>query len=216
MNKLFLAFCLTLITGVFAFAQSDYKKAEFYIGYSNNQVDTGANSGNSVRNFFDDRLTFHGFEVAGVYNVHRYFGFKGDFSGAYRNKNFNSTVTSGGVTTNVSFQTNNSLYNVVGGVQFKDNSSDSVVKPFAHIMVGVGHARFKVSNVTCTNAAFTNCSSVVGTDSDTGLAGVFGGGLDLKISNNVDIRAFQIDYNPIRLGGSINHNFRFGAGINFR
>jgi hypothetical protein len=218
MNKLFLALCLALITGTLAFAQSDYKKGEFYVGYSNNQVDTGANSnsGNAVQNFFDDRLTFHGIEVSGVGNVSRYVGIKADFSAAFKKENFSTTFGTGAATNTVSGDVKNSLYNILGGVQFKDNASDAKVKPFAHILGGIGHARYKVDSVTCSNTAVTNCSSLVSSDSETGLAGAFGGGLDVKLSDRVDLRLIQVDYNPVRLDGNTNHNFRFGIGLNFK
>src|SRR5205807_3306511 len=80
-----------LVSSVFTLAQStDYKKGEFFAGYSNGQVDTGArsNTGNSIRNFFDDRVGFNGFDVSGVYNISRHFGIKGDFSGTYKRENF--------------------------------------------------------------------------------------------------------------------------------
>lgn len=220
MKKLFLAFCVVIITGVFAFAQStsDYKKGEFYVGYSNNQVDTGANSnsGNAARDFFNDRLSFNGFEVSGVANISRYVGIKGDISGAYKSETFAGTVGTGATATNVTFDTKNSLYNFLGGVQFKDNSSTARFKPFGHVLAGAGHARYKVDNVTCSNTAVTNCSSLITSDSETGLAAAFGGGLDIKVSDHVDIRAIQIDYNPIRFSGSTDHNFRFGFGVNFK
>ena len=226
MRKLFLAFSLMVISSVFAFAQttSDYKKGEFYVGYSNNQVDLGTDSGNDVRNFFRDRLSFNGFEVSGVANVSRYVGIKGDVSGAYRSKNFTGVsvpVTVGSTTTNVNvnFDTKNSLYNFLGGVQFKDNANTGRVKPFGHVLAGAGHARTKVSNVTCTSTGTTTCSASVfsnSTESETGFAMAFGGGLDIRVSNHVDIRAIQVDYNPIRLAGSFDHNFRFGVGLNFK
>jgi hypothetical protein len=220
MNKLFSAFCLTVIASVSAFAQTttDYKKAEFYVGYSNNQVDTGANSnsGNAARDFFDDRLGFNGFEVSAVGNVSRYVGIKGDFSGAFRNERFSETTGTGATANTLSFKTKNSVYNFLGGVQIKDNSSESKVKPFAHILAGAGHVRTRVSEVNCTNTTLTTtCSSLAQSFSDTGLAGAFGGGLDVRVGNRVDIRVIQVDYNPIRIDGSVDHNLRIGAGINF-
>lgn len=218
MNKLFYAFCLTMLSSVLVFAQSsNYKKSEFYVGYSNNQVDTGANSstGNAARDFFDDRLSFNGFEVAGVANVSRYVGIKGDISGSYKDENFTTTFGSGATANTVNVETKNSLYNFLGGVQIKDNSSEAKVKPFAHFLGGVGHARFKVDRLTCSNSA-ANCSNLITSDSETGVAGAVGGGLDIKLSNRVDLRAIQVDYNPVRLDGSISHNFRFGIGLNFK
>ena len=217
MNKLFLAFCLTLMASVFAFAQSsgDYRKGEFYVGYSNQQVDTGANNdtGNAAQDFFNNRLGYYGFEVSGVYNISRYVGLKGDFSGAYRREDFNFATGAGTTANTVGLRTNNSIYNALGGVQFKNNSTDTRFKPFAHVLVGVGHDRTKVSNVTCSNSTVTDCSSIANGFSDTGLAGAFGGGLDVKLSNKFDLRAFQVDYNPIRLNGSTENNVRFGVGI---
>lgn len=221
MNKLFLAFCLTIISSVFAFAQSDIKRAEFYVGYSNNQVEAGngngANNGNAVQNFFDRRLSFNGFEASGVANVSRFFGIKGDFSAAYRNKDFtNTAATSGATSTTVGFQTKNSLYNFLGGVQIKDNSSEAKFKPFAHALVGAGYGRSKVSNVNCSSTvSTTTCSNLVVGNSDTGLAGAFGGGLDVKLSDKIDLRVIQIDYNPVHLNNHTQDNVRFGAGINF-
>lgn len=215
MKKLLSAFCLTIISSVFVLAQSsDYKRGEFYGGYSNQQVDTGADSdtGNTARDFFNDRLSFNGFEAAGVYNVSRYVGIKGDVSGVYRNRDFR--FGNGAATTN--FETKNSLYNVLGGVQFKDNASETRLKPFGHALIGVGVARTKIQNFTTTTTG-TTTTTLFGDDNfnDHGVAMAFGGGLDVKLSDKVDLRAVQVDYNPIRLNGSFDHNVRFGIGFVF-
>jgi hypothetical protein len=211
MKKLIFAAVLTALTGLAVFAQSssDYKKGEFYVGYSNGQVDTGVDTGNSVNSFFNDRLNFNGVEVAGVYNMSRYFGVKGDFSATYNNKDFAFTTTNG----NVAFDTKSSLYNVLGGVQIKDNSKDTRFKPFAHALAGIGHGRTKVSNVSCSGTV--DCTGFAGTDSDTGFAAVLGGGIDIKLSNKIDLRAIQVDYNPIRFNGSVQNNLRLGVGLVF-
>ncbi len=51
------------------------------------------------------------------------------------------------------------------------------------------------------------------TDTDTGFAGVIGGGLDIRASKRFDIRVIQIDYNPTHVFDNTQHNFRIGAGI---
>ena len=91
-------------------------------------------------------------------------------------------------------------HTLVGGVQFKDNSKDKKVKPFGHLMAGFTNARV---------SGFVS-------DSETGFAGVIGGGVDIKLSPRVDLRAIQLDYNPTRLGGETQHNFRVGIGVVFR
>ena len=136
MKKFILAASLAAFSAIGAFAQAavdDYKKGEFYVGYSNGQVDTGLDSGNSVNSFFRDRANFNGVNVSGVYNFNRYVGAKGDFSATFNNTRFSEAIViPGGTTTStVSFNTKNSLYNLVGGVQVKDNANSGVFKPFA-------------------------------------------------------------------------------------
>lgn len=217
MKKVILAITLTAATalGTFAQAVDDYKKGEGYIGYSNGQVDTGLDSGSDVQDFFRDRANFHGFNVQGTYNMNRVLGLKGDISGTYNSTRFSETFANpvNGVNTTASFDTRNSLYNFVGGVQVKDNSKSGSFKPFAHAMAGLAHVRTKVRNVTCTPAA--NCPVLEDSFSDNGLSGVFGAGIDFRVGDRFQIRAIQVDYNPIRVDGSTSHNLRIGAGIVF-
>ncbi len=70
---------------------------------------------------------------------------------------------------------------------------------------------------------------------DSGFAAAIGGGLDIHLSKRVDVRAIQVDYNPMRFDftdfGAVGipgtptplgepkrtlHNFRIGIGIVFR
>jgi hypothetical protein len=220
MKKLLLSGLMTLVCASFGLAQTtntgDYKKSEFFVGYSNNQVDTGIDSddGDEFDEFFNEREGFHGFNVSGTYNVTRYVGVTGDFSGAYKNKNFSVSVPTGPTTTGtVSFKTSNSVYNVLGGVQVKDNASTSRLKPFGYALVGVGNVRTKFKNVTCPTGA--DCSFFDEDFSETGLAAAFGGGLDIKINDKIDFRAIKVDYNPIRLDGGTTHNVRIGVGLVF-
>jgi hypothetical protein len=210
---------MTLLCASFGLAQnttSDYKKSEFFVGYSNNQVDTGLNSdsGNEFQNFFNDRESFHGVNVSGTYNVSRYVGITGDVSATFKNKEFNFTVPTGTTTTGtVRFKTNNSLYNFLGGVQVKDNSSSARLKPFGYALVGAGHARTKFKDVSCSTGV--DCTFFNETDSETGLAGAFGGGLDIKINDKIDFRAITVVSTPKKLSDGVNHNVRIGVGIVF-
>ncbi|MEP6849615.1 MAG: outer membrane beta-barrel protein [Acidobacteriota bacterium] len=217
MKKLIFSLCFIGVSGILGFAQnkSDYNKWEVYGGYSNGQVDTGFDSGNSLRDFFDDRSSFNGFEASGVYNIHRYFGIKADVSGTYNSRPTSFTVPNGnGTSSSISFDHNRSLYNILGGVQVKDNSSDARLKPFAHAMIGVGHGRSKFSNVACSGGI--DCTGLFTSDSQTGFAGAFGGGLDIKLSKKIDFRAIQVDYNPIKFDSGTDHNVRFGIGFVFK
>lgn len=178
---------------------SDYKKNEYYVGYSNQQVDDFS------------RSTFHGFEVGYVRNVHRFFGIRGTVSGAYKNENSSGSFADGTTTTTFSFQSKRRVYNFLGGVQVKDNASTNRFKPFGFAMGGVAVNTNRGSSTFCANC--TSASTVFFRSSDTGLAGSFGGGLDIKINDKLDFRAIQVDYNPIYSNTRVDNNFRFGIGF---
>ena len=203
MCKFMKIFCLTIVLSVCVFAQTnsdEYKKNEYFVGYSNQQVDRG--------NF----NTHHGFEGSYVRNVGRYFGIKGDVSGAYRKDSFNDSIvlTPGGTITNFRSESTNSLYNFLGGVQIKDNASKARLKPFGHALAGVAYNRSKY-RTSINGAASQNFNS-----NQVGFAAALGGGLDVRVNDRFDIRAIQVDYNPVRNYGFFSNNFRLGFGIVFK
>jgi len=193
-----------------AAAQSDdYKKFEFFGGYSHNRIDTGIGDDDpSLQDIINEREGFNGFNTSITGNLSRYFGLKFDLSGHFKSR----TIPVGTITNAVDIDSR--LFNFLGGVQVKDNSSESTFKPFAHALVGAAYARNRV-NITdgaCV-AIFPSPCPEDFTETETGFAGAFGGGIDIRASNRVDIRVIQIDYNPTRLFDSTQHNFRVGVGI---
>jgi Outer membrane protein beta-barrel domain len=197
MRKLFFAALVIACAAPFASAQTgggDYNKYDVYAGFSHNRVDVGFNDPN--QNFLQNREGFNGFEVAGTYNLSRYFGVKGDYT--FNRKTFNDTFGGTGVSVR------DDLHTLTGGVEVKDNAPDTKVKPFAHGLVGFTNARANVTGISGLS------------DSQTGFSAILGGGLDFRVSPRVDIRAIQFDYNPTRLGGTTQNNFRFGVGVVFR
>ena len=223
LKKALFSFSLAIVAASAVFAQAqpvdDYKKGEFYVGYSNGQVDTNVELGDSPNDFFNERESFNGINVSGVYNTSRYFGLKGDVSATINRREFFDTFTTGGAEYTVGFENKNQLWNFTGGVQVKDNAKEGVFKPFAHAMVGAAHARAKVENFTCTTTTVGGDCDVFESSEDsfssTGFSGVFGGGIDFRLNNRIQIRAIQIDYNPTRLEGEWQNNIRIGAGIVF-
>ena len=187
------------MTSVCAFAQTadDYNKNEFFVGYSNQQIDRG------------DYNNFNGAEGSYVRNVNRYFGIKTDVSASFRNESFtgNLQLVPGGSPVTYRSESKNSVYNFLGGVQVRDNASKARLKPFGHALAGVAYSRdkFSSSGLGSTPFAFTS--------NNTGFAAAFGGGLDIKINDRFDLRAIQADYNPTRFSGYWGNNFRFGIGI---
>jgi opacity protein-like surface antigen len=199
MRKLFMAALFIACTAPFTFAQTsdDYNKYDVGVLYSHNWQDVGVD--NSGTNFLDERESFPGVEAFVKGNVSRYVGLKGSYS--FNRKSFDIN----GGTAATTFNSDADLHQLLGGVEFKDNAQETKVKPFAHVLAGVAHARIKASNAT-----------VSFTESDNGFAGAIGGGVDFKLSDRVDLRAVQFDYNPIRATGETSHNFRVGIGIIFR
>ena len=190
----------------------DYKKFEFFGGYSHNRIDTGIGDEDpALQDIINEREGFHGFNTSVTGNLTRYFGLKLDVSGHYKTKTFPISPTS-----SAGLEFNSRLYNFLGGVQVKDNSSESTFKPFAHALVGAAHARNRVdfSPEFCIAISPSPCPTDF-TETETGFAGAFGGGIDIRASDRVDIRVIQIDYNPTRLFDRTQHNFRIGVGIVF-
>jgi opacity protein-like surface antigen len=200
MRKLVLLAVLILACASVSFAQSDdYNKVEFSAGFSHNRIDTGVDDGDpDLDDVVDEREGFNGFNASITGNFTRYLGVKGEYS--FHRKRFNDE--SG--LTNISVDAD--LHTFVGGLQIKDNSKVKRFKPFAHLMAGVANSRFDINNAPVTLPDDID-------DSETGFAGVFGGGLDIRAGRRVDIRAIQLDYNPTRFEGETQHNFRIGFGI---
>ncbi len=199
MRKLFMAVLFVAATAPFTFAQTgdDYNKYDVGVLFSHNRVDTGIDD--PTQNFVDQREGFNGVEAFVKGNVSRYVGLKGSYS--YHRKSFDIV----GPTAATSFDVDANIHQFLGGVEFKDNAKETKVKPFAHVMAGASHFRADVQN---TLTSFE--------ESETGFAAAIGGGVDFKLSDRVDLRAVQIDYNPTRSGGTTGHNFRIGVGLIFR
>jgi hypothetical protein len=211
MNKFIKAICLSIVLSVAVFAQNDsddeYNKNEFYVGYSHQRVDEGG-----TRNL-------NGFEGSYTRNIKRYLGIRATVSGAYEHTTLHGSIPNpaGG---SFEFQQdyNRSVYNFLGGVQFKDNASKARFKPFAFALGGVAVNRSQFKNLACASGNCPPTIPFVGntTFTDTGIAGSFGGGLDIKINDKIDFRAIQVDYNPIYSNSRVDNNFRIGVGIVFK
>jgi opacity protein-like surface antigen len=186
-------------TAPFTFAQTasdDYNKVDVGVLFSHNRVDTGFDD--PSQNFIDDREGFNGVNAFVKGNVSRHVGLVGDYS--FHRKSFNETVGTTTVGADVD------LHTLMGGVEIKDNSTETKVKPFARVLAGFQHAR----------ANFNGLTGVADDESDNGFSAAVGGGIDFRVSPRVDIRAIQFDYNPTRFEGQTQHNFRIGVGVIFR
>ena len=210
MRKLLFLAVLIVASASMAAAQStDYHKVEFFGGFSHNRVDTGIDDSEpELSDIVNEREGFNGFNASIVGNFSRYVGLKGDFSGHFKKKN----IPLGG--SSESIDIDSSVFNILGGIQLKDNAKESTFKPFAHALVGAARVRNKVnfSSGFCAAIFPSPCPGNF-TDSETGLAAALGGGIDIRAGERIDIRAIQFDYNPTRTFDATQHNFRIGVGI---
>jgi hypothetical protein len=213
---------LLILSAAPVFAQgTDYNKYEFYVGYSHNRVDVGAVEDigdddpdfDDLNDIFNERQGFHGFNASVTGNLTRYVGLKFDYS--YHQKSIGNEVDN----------TTARLHNFVGGIQIKDNSKATKIKPFAHALFGFARYALDLTELDDNIADFD----------EAGFSAVIGGGLDIRVHPRVDLRVIQFDWNPTRfdfrdfggpVGGPITptptgeftrtlHNFRIGFGAAF-
>jgi hypothetical protein len=90
----------------------------------------------------------------------------------------------------------------VGGGPLISAHNNSRYEPWAHVLVGLQHFRFALSN------------NVVGLGSNSALGFMGGGGVDLKLGRGISWR-FQADYIGTRFLSAMQANFSFGSGVVF-
>ena len=144
-----------------------------------------------------DKVNLHGWNTSVTGNISNWFGVEGDFSGHYGSPRvFEFSVPFVDI----------SSHTFMAGPRLSYRT-DSVT-PFAHFLVGAARASTGAFGVTL---------------SDTALATVLGGGIDLNINDRFAVRAIQADYVMTRFktgsqlffSGFDEHqnNFRLSAGI---
>jgi opacity protein-like surface antigen len=218
---------LILFSTITAVAQDDYKKYEFFGGYSAMHVDNlaGDTSNAAVNDVLGEKQTLRGFNLAAGYNFHKYVGAKFDYSFHTREDNFSRPLGSGTIDT--------TIQNFLGGIQIKNNSHDGpTFKPFGHALFGVAHQKVDVDSPQLPQLFGISDWHT----NETSFAMAFGGGIDIKLNHRFDVRAVQIDWNIIKRGdqqtgivlvptpnqivgtpfvipGTRQDNLRLGAGI---
>jgi len=169
----------------FVVAQDEINKGEFFGGFMHKRT---------------EGIGLNGINVAGTYNFHKYLGIKGDFSWGT------------GSPADVPIVESYSLTTYMGGIQIKDNSKDgSMVKPFAHVLLGI--QRQNISYGGTPLLGVDSPQGGLGDSSTSGFSMAFGGGIDIKVSDRVSIRAIQYDYNPIWIDGNRGDTNRFSFGV---
>ena len=216
MTKRILTVCtLVLICATAALAQStDYKKWEFFGGYSALNFDNLGDETNNatINDIFNEKNTLRGFELAITRNFHKYVGAKFDYSLHLREDNFSRPAAAGTI--------DSTVQNFLGGIQVKNNVEDGPrFKPFGHALFGVANQKIDLDSPQLPVLFGVNDFSV----NETSFSMAFGGGVDIKLNNRIDVRAGQIDWNIIQRGdqqvgpvvfpGTRQDNLRLSIGI---
>lgn len=170
-----------------AMAAEGAPKAEVYGGYSFFRADDAVSG-------YSNRLTslnLHGWGASVAGNLTDWFGVVGDFSGHYGSpKVFRFQIP--GVDTNV--------HTFMAGPKISFRSG-SAFTPFGQALIGATRA-----------SAGTFGFGVA----DHALSAALGGGLDIRVSDSIAIRAIQADYLMTRFFDERQNNIRLSAGIVFR
>lgn len=133
----------------------------------------------------------HGWNASVAGNVNSWLGLVGDFTGQY------SRLAEPDVSERI--RTHSFLF----GPQL--SARGRRVTPFARALFGASHVRTRATEFG-QNFAF----------SDTSFATALGGGLDVRLSRRVALRAVQLDYVRTRFFGETQNKGRLSFGLVFR
>lgn len=171
-----------------AVAAQDHRKFEVFGGYAYANYD---NVLDSIDNGIDSNISLRGFNASATYNFHKYVGVKFDYSLTANRREFNDPT----LDLEVKYKNNQFL----GGIQIKDNRDDaSRFKPFVHVLAGLANQKFNAKGTVISSPPTVTLLDAH--PSTNNFAMVFGGGLDIKVHKNVDLRVVQFDYNPVFFG----------------
>ena len=143
----------------------------------------------AVNDILGEKNTLRGFELAITRNFHKYVGAKFDYSLHLREDEFSRPAGNGTI--------DSTVQNFLGGIQVKNNLEDGPrFKPFGHALFGVANQKLDVDS--------PQLPAVLGISdfhvNETSFAMAFGGGLDIKLNERIEIRAVQVDWNIINRG----------------
>jgi opacity protein-like surface antigen len=152
---------------------------ELFLGYSRFGVGSNFSSGTAGNRV----VGLNGGSAALEFNFNRYLGLVGDFGGYASNK---LEITGTGVNQPRDVDASGTAFTYMFGPRLHFRR-DSVVSPFAQVLVGGIHATAVTVNgcsgATCTPLPLQNA-----------LAMTAGGGIDIRLSHHIALRAVQAEY----------------------
>jgi len=203
LRKLLFLSALVLFPSLNVLAQ-ETPQWEIFGGYSYLRAGFGPTSPLSPSPSFDELIGFshintNGWHASVTENVNKWFGATIEVSGHYKRPLSIDLTPFGfpGQTLNI----NASAYIAGGGPQFSYHRIEKV-SPFAHVLFGAFHARV---NVPTTPVKI----------SDTTWAIILGGGVDMRLSRYLAVRA-QADYIRSHFSDLGQNHFRVSGGLVYR
>ena len=208
-----LLLCSALLGSAQSPSADEHPKVEVFVGYSalgeagSRGISFGPNASVGANYSAEP-----GFQTSIIGNFSKRFGIKGDFSAHFNNESGSGPIASctpACTTVTQAFQLKTRVYNLLAGPEFKARNSTRVT-PFAHVLAGVAH----------TSATFTTPGptfNLLLKKSDNSFAMALGGGLDIRASKRVSVRALM-DYNPVFVNDSTSGTrdfFRVSLGALF-
>ena len=203
MRKLLFIALFMLVCAPFSFAQTttDTTGPEFFVGYSNLQDEGIVGQEQNQQNNFDDelfgdRIGLNGFNVSATGFISPRFGITGDFSFNQSTEEFDQTPQTGQTNqTRQESEQRRRVLSFLAGPTIKFRN-ESVVTPFVRAMGGVANTRFEFEQAQISPTGTVRNEFET---SSTDFALAVGGGLDVRLSDRIDLRAFQFDYSPVFL-----------------
>ena len=173
-------------------AAQDYPRWDVFGGFSYARVNLGGQAGV----FAPTTQNYWGMEINPSYNPRPYLRILlCDFS----------VGLGGSKTSTPFFHTDVRTAQVLFGPEFVLRSR--TLQPFAHGLIGITNTRLVET--------FHGQDVVPDVARRTNLAFGVGGGLDIRVTRLIAIRAFQADYIPARLAGAWENHFRVSTGLTF-
>lgn len=220
MRKLLIMAALVVSFASFASAQDTDSRGEFFAGYSLLRTDVAEDFDEDFDDDFGNEFkNLNGFNVAATGYFTPRVGITGDFSAHFKSRTEPGIgIPENPLPGNFTFEAR--TFNFLGGPQVRFTNSTRVT-PFVRALAGVQSNRISVEQEGASGDDFS--------ETFTDFALGIGGGVDVRVSPRVAIRAFQIDYNPVFVGDRQNFfgtgdplegervdNVRFSIGVVFK
>jgi hypothetical protein len=155
--------------------------------------------------------SFNGGGAALVWNAFSWLGVKAEFSGYDFGSNWTNKLRALGYMGSAG----TSMFLYQFGPQIKKHSGK--LQPYVHTLYGVAHSQGYAAVLRAKGSGTFVLTPSGG--NENAFAMELGGGLDIPIARNVELRPAELDYQLTRFGYSVysanQNNFKYFGGINF-